>query len=97
MQRLILEWSYDNVSYQKIGSFFHTTKFSDEYCKYEEFTGTMVGLTCVDRVRHRHYAAFDFFEYLAEEGRGSSELYALQDDNKTLQNILTSTLGNDIL
>lgn len=64
------EWSYDNVSYQKIGSFFDTTKFSDEYCKYGEFTGTMVGLTCADRVKHSHYADFDFFEYLVEKDRG---------------------------
>ena len=37
--------------------------FSDEYCMYGEFTGTFVGLTCADRVKHRHYADFDFFEY----------------------------------
>lgn len=64
------EWSYDNNEYQKIGSFFDTTKFSDEYCKYGEFTGTMVGLTCADRVKHSHYADFDFFEYLVEKDRG---------------------------
>ncbi len=57
------EWSYDGENYQKIGRVFDTTKFSDEYCKYGEFTGTMVGLTCADRVLHRHYADFDFFEY----------------------------------
>ena len=61
------EWSYDNESYQKIGRTFDTTRFSDEYCSYGEFTGTMVGLTCADRVRHRHYADFDFFEYMADE------------------------------
>lgn len=46
------------------------TKFSDEYCKYGEFTGTMVGITCADRVKYQHYADFDFFEYKAEEIRG---------------------------
>ena len=45
----------------------NTTKFSDEYCKYGEFTGTMVGITCADRVKHQHYADFDFFEYKADE------------------------------
>lgn len=60
------EWSYDGKEYHKIGSVFDTSKFSDEYCKYGEFTGTMVGLTCADRYRHRHYADFDFFEYIAE-------------------------------
>lgn len=57
-------WSYDGENYQRIGITFDTSKFSDEYCKYGEFTGTMVGLTCADRVKHRHYADFDFFEYM---------------------------------
>ena len=42
------EWSYDNETYEKIGRIFDTTKFSDEYCKCGEFTGTMVGITCAD-------------------------------------------------
>jgi xylan 1,4-beta-xylosidase len=61
------EWSYDDIQYVKIGRVFDTTKFSDEYCKYGEFTGTMVGITCSDRVKHQHYADFDFFEYIADE------------------------------
>lgn len=61
------EWSYDGNSYKQIGRIFDTTKFSDEYCKYGEFTGTMVGITCEDRVKHKHYADFDFFEYIADE------------------------------
>lgn len=60
------EWSYDGTSYQKIGKTFDTTKFSDEYCEYGEFTGTMVGLTCADRVKHEHCADFDFLEYISE-------------------------------
>lgn len=63
------EWSYDNQVYHKIGRVFDTSLFSDEYCKYGEFTGTMVGITCADRVKHRHYADFDFFEYIADEKR----------------------------
>ncbi len=62
-------WCFDGVNYQKIGRVFDTTRFSDEYCKYGEFTGTMVGLTCADRVKHSHYADFDFFEYCADEDR----------------------------
>ena len=34
---------------------------------YGEFTGTFVGLTCADRVKHKHYADFDFFEYKADD------------------------------
>ena len=63
------EWSYDGENYEKIGRIFDTTRFSDEYCKYGEFTGTMVGLTCADRILHRKCADFDFFEYKADESR----------------------------
>ncbi len=63
------EWSYDGENYEKIGRIFDTTRFSDEYCKYGEFTGTMVGITCADRVLHKKCADFDFFEYIAYENR----------------------------
>ncbi|MDD2960300.1 MAG: glycoside hydrolase family 43 protein [Lachnospiraceae bacterium] len=56
-------WSYDGKKYQPIGKVFDTSIFSDEYCKYGEFTGTMVGITCADRVKHEHCADFDFLEY----------------------------------
>ncbi|MGN7764639.1 glycoside hydrolase family 43 protein [Paenibacillus sp. 22594] len=59
------EWSVDGKVYERIGQDFDTTKFSDEYSKYGEFTGSFVGLTCADRVKHQHYADFDFFEYIA--------------------------------
>ena len=62
-----VEWSYDGENYQKIGRIFDTTRFSDEYCAYGEFTGTMVGITCADRILHKKYADFDFFEYIADE------------------------------
>ena len=62
-------WSFDGKSYEKIGGPFDTSKFSDEYCKYGEFTGTMVGLGCADRVFHRQVAWFDFLEYVADESR----------------------------
>lgn len=63
------EWSYDGGTYTKIGRPFDVTKFSDEYCKYGEFTGTMVGLTCADLIQHKICADFDFFEYIADEGK----------------------------
>lgn len=78
--RLIIEgrivyfaWSYDGVQFTKLGPDFDTTKFSDEYCKYGEFTGTMVGLFCEDRMFHKKYAEFDFFEYRADEERPVNE------------------------
>lgn len=66
-RKLWFDWSYDGKKYIKIGGYFDTTRFSDEYCKYGEFTGTFVGLTCADRVKHQHYADFDFFSYVADE------------------------------
>ena len=54
---------------RRLDVFFDTTRFSDEYCKYGEFTGTMVGITCADRVLHKKCADFDFFEYKADESR----------------------------
>ena len=69
-RELWFEWSYDGENYTRIGRTFDTTKFSDEYCKYGEFTGTFVGLTCADRVLHKHYADFDFFSYEADEEKG---------------------------
>ncbi len=63
-------WCYDGINYQNIGPAFDMVRFSDEYCQYGEFTGAMVGLTCADRIRHRQYADFDFFEYLADEEKG---------------------------
>lgn len=59
-------WSYDGENYRRIGRVFNTSKFSDEYCKYGEFTGTMVGITCADKMKRRHYADFDFFEYVED-------------------------------
>lgn len=63
------EWSKDGQEYQKIGPEFDTTKYSDEYCRYGEFTGAMVGITCADRIKRKHYADFDFFEYLSDDSR----------------------------
>lgn len=52
--------SYDGKEYEAIGIGLDTTIFSDEYSKYGEFTGSFVGLTCADRVKHQQYADFDF-------------------------------------
>ena len=61
-RRSRFSYSLDGENYQPIGRVFDTTKFSDEFCKYGEFTGTMVGITCADKVFHRKCADFDFFE-----------------------------------
>ena len=68
-RQIWFEWSNGLNRYQRIGQCFDTVKYSDEYCKYGEFTGTMVGMACEDRMKHSHSADFDFFEYLTEEQR----------------------------
>ena len=45
----------------------------DEYCKYGEFTGTMVGIFAVDSIFHRKEADFDYFSLVNKE-----DLYFLQ-------------------
>ena len=72
-RKLWFLWSYDNEEYREIGPIFDMTKYSDEYCKFGEFTGTMVGLTCADHMKHQHCADFDFFEYLSDTHRGINE------------------------
>lgn len=57
----------DSKSLVRIGPDFETSKFSDEYCKFGEFTGTFVGITCADRLLHERCADFDFFDYEADE------------------------------
>lgn len=60
------EWSMDGEEFRKIGRVFDTTRFSDEFCEYGEFTGTMVGMTCTDRLLHRQSADFGLFEVSLE-------------------------------
>ena len=61
------QWSLVGENYQDIGPAFDTTKLSDEYSEFGEFTGTFVGITCGDRMMHKHTADFDFFDYQADE------------------------------
>ena len=57
-------WSANGVEYRNIGPVCDTSTLSDEYCSYGEFTGTMAGLFCVDRMFRRKCADFDWFEFL---------------------------------
>ena len=66
-RRTWFEWGYDGEEWTKIGPDFDTTTFSDEYCKYGEFTGTMVGIAVTDAALHERTADFDFFDYEADE------------------------------
>ncbi len=61
------QWGWDGENYEDIGPCFDTSRFSDEYSEYGEFTGAFVGITCGDRMMHERTADFDFFEYLSNE------------------------------
>lgn len=56
-------WSMDNINFTQIGEVYDTSEFSDEYCKNGEFTGTFVGIGCVDALLHEKCADFDYFSY----------------------------------
>jgi xylan 1,4-beta-xylosidase len=56
-------WSMDGEEFKQIGDCYDTSEFSDEYCKAGEFTGTFIGIGCVDALLHEKYADFDFLEY----------------------------------
>lgn len=58
-------WYTDKDEFKQIGKAFATDHLSDEYCKAGEFTGTTVGLFCVDAMFHRKSAKFDKIEYCA--------------------------------
>lgn len=60
-------WSADGQHYNNIGPRYDTSRFSDEYSQYGEFTGAFVGMACVDSMLHRQEARFDFFSYNAVE------------------------------
>ena len=60
-------YGFDGEAFEKIGECFDISKLSDEFCSEGEFTGTMAGLLVCDRLFHKKYADFDFFEYKVEE------------------------------
>lgn len=49
--------------WRSAGPAFDVSELSDEFCKYGEFTGTFVGLACVDARSRDAYADFDWFDY----------------------------------
>ena len=60
-------WGYEGEDTKPIGPVFATDKLSDEYCKYGEFTGTMVGIFAVDSMFHKKEADFDYFSVTNKE------------------------------
>ncbi len=49
--------------WEPIGPEWDTSLFSDEYCKFGEFTGTFTGICCTDTNTRTKCADFDWFEY----------------------------------
>jgi xylan 1,4-beta-xylosidase len=58
---LALNPSEDGWSF--LASRLDTSELSDEYSKFGEFTGTFIGLACVDTKDRRSFADFDWFDY----------------------------------
>ena len=61
------KWGYEGEDTKPIGPVFATDKLSDEYCKYGEFTGTMVGIFAVDSMFQKKEADFDYFSVTNKE------------------------------
>lgn len=61
------KWGYEGEDTKPIDPVFATDKLSDEYCKYGEFTGTMVGIFAVDSMFHKKEADFDYFSVTNKE------------------------------
>jgi xylan 1,4-beta-xylosidase len=59
------EASLDLADWKQAGPVWDTSELSDEYCSFGEFTGTFVGIACVDATRREKYVDFDWFEYRA--------------------------------
>lgn len=59
--------SADNQQWHAIGREYSTVLFSDEHSRYGEFTGTFVGIGCVDSLLHRQTAHFSCLLYRAFE------------------------------
>ncbi len=53
----------DGLEWLPAGPAWDTSELSDEYCKFGEFTGTFVGLSCVDTRSRSAIADYDWFEY----------------------------------
>jgi len=49
--------------FTKINIDFETYKYSDEYSRYGEFTGTFCGIFVVDSNKREEIATFDYFDY----------------------------------
>lgn len=65
-------WKREGGEERTIGPELDMSEFSDEYCKYGEFTGTMVGLFCIDSLLHSRIAAFDCFNIRNQEQKQRS-------------------------
>ena len=61
---LQFSWSPDGKTYSSIGPTLDASILSDDYGTHLDFTGTFVGMTCVDLTGMRTPADFHFLEFL---------------------------------
>lgn len=62
-----LAWSQDGENYTQLGDTFETSRFSDEYSQFGEFTGSFVAIGCEDRMLKKKCAYFDFLSVESEQ------------------------------
>lgn len=59
-------YSLDGNIFRRIGKTMDISVLSDDYVEHGQFTGTFVGIACVDALFHRNHADFDYFEMREE-------------------------------
>ena len=61
---LQFSWSLSGEKFSEIGPVLDASILSDDYGKHLDFTGTFVGMTCVDLTGMQTLAEFHFLEFL---------------------------------
>ena len=61
---LQFSWSPDGNTFSPVGPVLDASILSDDYGKHLDFTGTFVGMTCVDLTGMNALAEFHFLEFL---------------------------------
>jgi xylan 1,4-beta-xylosidase len=61
---LQFSWSLTGETFSNIGPVLDASTLSDDYGTHLDFTGTFVGMTCVDLTGMKALAEFHFLEFL---------------------------------
>jgi len=61
---LQFSWSPSGENFSEIGPVLDASILSDDYGRHLDFTGTFVGMTCIDLTGMKALAEFHFLEFL---------------------------------